>query len=200
MKIGILGLQGGITEHVHMLRKAYNNLGINGEILIVKKLKELTSIDGIIIPGGESTTIGVLAKRIGLLDELRDLIIKGLPVMGICAGTVMLAKNVVDKKVGKVEQPLLAVMNISVIRNYYGRQKESFEIDIKIPAIGDKPFRCVFIRAPAIIKTWYPAEPLAKLNNVIVAAKQRNMLAITFHPELTNDSRIHEYFIKMIKR
>ncbi|RLG80655.1 MAG: pyridoxal 5'-phosphate synthase glutaminase subunit PdxT [Thermoprotei archaeon] len=200
MKIGILGLQGGIIEHVHMLRKAYNNLGINGEILIVKKPKELTSIDGIIIPGGESTTIGVLAKRIGLLDELKDLVIKGLPVMGICAGTVMLAKNVVDKKVGKVEQPLLAVMNISVIRNYYGRQKESFEIDIKIPAIGDKPFRCVFIRAPAIIKTWYPTEPLAKLNNVIVAAEQRNMLAITFHPELTNDSRIHEYFIKMIKR
>ena len=200
MKVGVLAYQGGVYEHKFMLEKAMEKQKVSGKVVLVKKIHELKDVDGIVIPGGESTTIGKLAKRMGVLNALREYIRKGLPAFGTCAGAIMLAKNVRDRVVGVIEQPLLGVMDIEVVRNYYGRQRESFEIDLKVEKLGDKPFRGVFIRAPAIVNVWNDTIPLAKLDNVVVAALQKHMLATTFHPELTNDTRFHELFISIIKR
>ena len=200
MKIGILAYQGGIYEHKFMLEKAMEKQKINGEVVLVKRVHELRGIDGIVIPGGESTTIGKIAKRMGVLNALKEYIMKGLPAFGTCAGAIMLAKNVRDRVVGAIEQPILGVMDIEVVRNYYGRQRESFEIDLKVEKLGEKPFRGVFIRAPAIINCWDNTVPLAKLGDVIVAALQKHMLVTTFHPELTNDTRFHELFLNIVKR
>jgi len=200
MIIGILGFQGGVAEHIYMLRRIFKERNINGEIRIVKKIDDLKDLDGIIIPGGESTTIGVLARRMNLINELRERILNGLPALGICAGAIMMSKKAYDRVVGEVKQPLLSVMDIEIVRNYFGRQRESFEIDLEIPLLGDKPFRGVFIRAPAITKVGNNVEPLAKLNNAIVLAKQDDMIATVFHPELTNDTRIHNLFIDLFGR
>ncbi len=200
MKVGVLAYQGGVYEHKFMLEKAMEKQKVSGKVVLVKKIHELKDVDGIVIPGGESTTIGKLAKRMGVLNALREYIREGLPAFGTCAGAIMLAKNVRDRVVGVIEQPLLRVMDIEVVRNYYGRQRESFEIDLKVEKLGDKPFRGVFIRAPAIVNVWNDTILLAKLDNVVVAALQKHMLATTFHPELTNDTRFHELFISIIKR
>lgn len=199
MKVGVLALQGGVAEHVYMLRKAFQEERVSGEVIPVKRRSELGDLDGIVLPGGESTTIGALAKRTGLLNELRDAIRSGLPVMGVCAGAVMLAKVAIDRVVGRTNQPLLALMNIKVVRNYYGRQRESFEVDLRIPALGAKPFRGVFVRAPAISEVWEPARSVAELEGVTVMAHQDHMLALTFHPELTEDARVHRAFIRLIR-
>jgi len=200
VKVGVLAYQGGVYEHKFMLEKAMEKQKVSGKVVLVKKIHELKDVDGIVIPGGESTTIGKLAKRMGVLNALREYIREGLPAFGTCAGAIMLAKNVRDRVVGVIEQPLLRVMDIEVVRNYYGRQRESFEIDLKVEKLGDKPFRGVFIRAPAIVNVWNDTILLAKLDNVVVAALQKHMLATTFHPELTNDTRFHELFISIIKR
>jgi len=200
MIIGILGFQGGIAEQIHIIRKTMDGMGIEGEIKVVRRASDLDLLDGIVIPGGESTTIGVLAKKMGIIEKLRDLILAGLPVLGICAGAIMMSKKVVDRVVGEVRQPLLSVMDIEVMRNYFGRQRESFEVDLNIPVLGGKPFRDIFIRAPAITGMSDNVESLAKLNNITVLARQENMIASVFHPELTNDTRVHKLFIDNIKR
>jgi len=200
MIIGILGFQGGIAEQFHIIRKTMDRISIEGEIKIVRRASDLDLLDGIVIPGGESTAIGVLAKKMGIIEKLRDLILAGLPVLGICAGAIMMSKKVVDRVVGEVRQPLLSVMDIEVMRNYFGRQRESFEVDLNIPVLGGKPFRGVFIRAPAITGMSDNVESLAKLNNITVLARQENMIASVFHPELTNDTRVHKLFIDNIKR
>ncbi|NPB00638.1 MAG: pyridoxal 5'-phosphate synthase glutaminase subunit PdxT [Crenarchaeota archaeon] len=197
---GVLALQGDIEEHVHALERALKELNISFRIMLVKKVEQLSNIDLITIPGGESTTIGFLSRKTGLIDRLKERIEDGLPVLGTCAGMVMMAREVRDAVVGETSQPLLAVMDISVIRNIFGRQRESFEIDLKIPAIGDRPFRAVFIRAPAAIRCWNDAQPLATLRHekygeLVVMVRQRNMLACAFHPELVLDTRVHKYFI-----
>jgi len=200
MNIGIIAYQGSFEEHALAVIRASKNLGLSANVIGVKKLNDLKNIDGIIIPGGESTTIGVLAERFGILEPLRDLINSGLPTMGTCAGAIMLAKEVSDAKVGKKSQPLLGVMDMEVIRNYYGRQRESFEALIDLSDIGLGKIRAPFIRAPAIVKVWNDARSLAKLNEVIVMARQKNILATTFHPELSSSTSIHEYFLSMIKK
>lgn len=200
MKIGILAYQGGIYEHKFLIQKTLAKLSISGEVVLVRRINQLRNVDGIIIPGGESTTIGKIAEKMSVLATLRDRIKEGLPAFGTCAGAIMMAKKVRDNVVGTVHQPLLGVMDIEVIRNYHGRQRESFEIDLQIPKLGNKPFRGVFIRAPAIINVWNDALPLARFKEVIVAAEQKHMLVTTFHPELTNDTRFHELFINIIKR
>ncbi len=197
---GVLALQGDIEEHVQALERALRELNIDYRIVLVKKVEHLTNIDLITIPGGESTTIGFLSRRTGLLDKIRENIEKGLPVLGTCAGMVMLAKEVRDAVVGETSQPLLGVMDISVVRNVFGRQRESFEIDLRIPILGDKPFHAVFIRAPAAIRCWNDAQPLATIRHekhgeLIVMVRQRNILACAFHPELVLDTRVHRYFI-----
>lgn len=201
MKIGILSYQGSFEEHALQTKRALDNLKVQGEVVRVKKPKDLEGVDAIIIPGGESTTIGIVAQRLGVLGELREKINSGLPVLGTCAGAIMLAKEASDAKVGKKSQPLIGSMDIAVVRNYYGRQKESFEalIDLSLISGGNRA-KVVFIRAPAIVKTWGDTRVISTLNGVITMAVEKNMIATTFHPELSSTTVVHEFLIKMVKK
>jgi 5'-phosphate synthase pdxT subunit len=192
MRIGVLALQGDFREHVEMLKR----MGVEaGE---VRRAHELEGLDGLIIPGGESTTIGKIATEYGLIEPIRELVQAGKPVWGTCAGLIMLARDV------GVRQPLLGVMDVKVKRNAFGRQVDSFEADIDAPAVanGDQQqFHAIFIRAPLIEAVGPGVEVLAKLEDgTIVAARQGNLLATSFHPELTRDTRFHEYFVGMVRR
>ncbi len=188
MKIGILALQGAFIEHAHTL----DRLGIDSKQ--VRKPGELKSLDGLIIPGGESTTMLNLANNYELIEPLRKLGLDGFPMMGTCAGMILLAKTVSNSDI-----KTLGLMDIKVMRNAFGRQPDSFETDLDIKALGDKPFHSVFIRAPLIEEAADNVEILAKLDNgTIVAVRQGNILGMSFHPELTDDSRMHEYFLKIV--
>jgi 5'-phosphate synthase pdxT subunit len=188
MKIGILALQGAFIEHAHTL----DRLGIDS--IQVRKPGELKSLDGLIIPGGESTTMLNLANNYELIEPLRKLGLDGFPMMGTCAGMILLAKTVSNSDI-----KTLGLMDIKVMRNAFGRQPDSFETDLDIKALGDKPFHSVFIRAPLIEEAADNVEILAKLDNgTIVAVRQGNILGMSFHPELTDDSRMHEYFLKIV--
>ena len=203
MRIGVLGYQGGVYEHVYMLRRALEELGYTGEVVVVKKPGQLEGLDGIVIPGGESTTMGVLARRTGVLEKLRDSIRGGLPAMGTCAGAIMLAERVRDRVVGETGQPVIGAMRIEVVRNYFGRQRDSFEADLEVEGL-DSPFRGVFIRSPAILSAEPPARITAWLDTgqakVGVAAVQGPHIATAFHPELTGDTRIHRMWLRVIKK
>ncbi len=198
MKIGIISLQGDIEEHREATYRALDKLNVEGEVIEVKNVDELRSVNGIIIPGGESTTIGRLASR-SLFSALKERIEKGLPVLATCAGLIVLAKKVYDRRVGETKQPLLGILDVLVERNAFGRQRESFEMYIKVPLIGEKPFKAVFIRAPLIRKVWGDAKSIANIKEGVVAVKQNNVLATCFHPELAEDTRFHELLIKTIK-
>lgn len=202
VRVGIVALQGGVAEHHYMIRLASDRSGIPAEPVIVKKPDALDGVDALIIPGGESTTIGVVARRVGLLDRLRDAILSGLPTLGTCAGAIVMAKRVVGGS--RRGQPLLSVMDVEVHRNYFGRQRESFELDINVDFIEGGPFRGVFIRAPAFTDFWSRARPAAAAHingdEIHVAAVEDAMIATSFHPELTGDTRIHEYLLRLAKR
>jgi 5'-phosphate synthase pdxT subunit len=201
VRVGIVALQGGVAEHYHMTKLAGERSGIKAEPLLVKKPVDLEGVDAIIIPGGESTTIGILAKRTGLLDALKEKIESGTPTLGTCAGAILMAKKLAGTRGA---QPTLAVMDVEVHRNYFGRQRESFEVDLDIDFIEGPPFRGVFIRAPAFTDFWGEARPAASIkiggSKVHVAAVERAMIATSFHPELTGDTRIHEYLLGLAKR
>lgn len=190
MKIGVLALQGAFAEHVAILKK----LGVAA--VEVRKADQLAGLDGLIIPGGESTTIGKLAVDFGLFDPLKRFA-SAKPVWGTCAGAIFLSRD------AKREQPLLGVMDITVERNAFGRQVESFEVDLDVQALeslgnGSAPFHAIFIRAPLIESVSEEAEVLAQLEDGrIVAARQGHLLATSFHPELTADDRFHRYFLSM---
>lgn len=190
MKIGVLALQGAFIEHIKILR------ALDVEAIEVRKPEQLRDLDGLIIPGGESTTFGKLAVEYGLIDPIRALCDAGKPVWGTCAGMIFLAKEI-----GRA-QPLIGVMDIQVKRNAFGRQVDSFEIDLDIPALEPRtPFHAIFIRAPLIASVGKSVEVLAKLDDgTIVAARQGNLLATSFHPELTNDARFHRYFLGRVKK
>lgn len=201
MNIGVLGLQGDIEEHISALKTAMNKLNISGKIVWVKKPEDLENLSGLIIPGGESTTIGSLMKHNGLLEHLKSKIESdNLAIWGTCAGLIIMAKKTYDRVVGETTQPLLGIIDMVVERNTYGRQKDSFETDLNIPVLGPKPFRGVFIRAPLIKEVDPIVEVLATLDNKPVAIRQNMHMGTTFHPELTHDTRLHEYFIMNIKR
>lgn len=186
MKIGVLALQGAFREHIEALRK----LGV--EAVEVRLPEQLEGLSGLIIPGGESTAIGKLAVKYGLQEAIRRYVEEGGPVYGTCAGMILLSNDV------GLEQPLLGLMDIKVERNAFGRQLDSFEADLEVPALGDKPFPAVFIRAPIIEDVGNDVQVLAKLpNGTPVAAREDNMLVTAFHPELTDDLRFHKYFLKM---
>ncbi len=187
LRIGVLGLQGDFREHVETLRL----MGV--ETLVVKLPEDLELVDGLIIPGGESTTMGRIMVEMGMKELLKEKIKNGMPVFGTCAGMILLSK-----KVEGYEQPLLEVLDVEIERNAYGRQVESFEVDINIPELGDRPFRAIFIRAPKIKKLGEGVEVLASYDGDPVLVRQGNILASSFHPELTQDTRIHEYFIRMV--
>jgi 5'-phosphate synthase pdxT subunit len=196
VKIGVLALQGGVVEHVHMLNEAARNLGVNVEVVGVRKREDLEGVDGIVLPGGESTTMYRLGKRLGISQRLKEMILEGLPTLGTCAGAALLAKSVVDKQSGREYEPLLGVMDVKVVRNYFGRQRESFEADIEVEGIGT--FRGVFIRAPIMEPLNYSVEVMATYRGKAVMVKQGNVIATSFHPELTSDTRIHEMFLKLM--
>jgi 5'-phosphate synthase pdxT subunit len=189
-KIGILALQGAFAEHIATLR----SLGV--DTAEVRLPEELDGIDGLIIPGGESTTITKLMLSYELADKIKRLAKNGLPIMGTCAGMIMLAL-----KVDKNDRLPTGIMDIEVKRNAFGRQVDSFEIDLDIPAIGDEPYHAVFIRAPKIENTGPNVDILAKLSDdTIVAAKEGNLIVLAFHPELTVDKRLHQYFLDIVNK
>jgi len=188
MRIGVLAAQGAFIEHMAVLRR----LGV--EAVPVRLPGDLEGLDGLIIPGGESTTISQLLVDYKLLDELKKLAQNGLPIFGTCAGMILLANDVPDPRV----EPL-GVMQIKIKRNAFGRQRESFETELAIPVLGDKPFHGVFIRAPAIEQVNNGVEILSRLaDGTIVAARQGKMLVAAFHPELTDDLRFHQYFTDIV--
>lgn len=187
--IGILGMQGAIAEHQEILMQIPHT-----KTRIVKTAKDLDCIDGLILPGGESTAIGKLLDYFSLKEILQQKIISGLPVFGTCAGLILLAKNIENQT-----NTHLATMDITVKRNGYGSQLDSFSTNLLIPTIDkNMPIPLVFIRAPYITKTGNDVQILATLDNKIIAAQQKNMLVSSFHPELTCDLRFHQYFLSMI--
>lgn len=187
MRVGVLGLQGDFREHLQTLQK----LGVAARD--VRTVAQLAEVDGLIIPGGESTTISNLLIRDGLMEALRRQGREGLPLYGTCAGMILLAQGLEDD----CPRERLNLMEIAVRRNAYGRQRDSFEADLSIKNIGT--FHAVFIRAPKVIGVGSQVEVLAEHDGAPVMVRQKNLLASSFHPELTGDLRIHEYFLQMIK-
>lgn len=187
MKIGVLALQGAFIEHAKKLHK------LGAEVVEVRLPQDLEGLDGLIIPGGESTTIGKLAVEYGLIEPLQQFA-REKPTWGTCAGMIFLAKDI-----GIDRQPILGVMDIHVNRNAFGRQVDSFEVDVPISVLGDEPLHAVFIRAPVVTKAEPGVDVLACLpDGRIVAVKQGHLLATAFHPELTSDSRLHQYFLDLV--
>lgn len=197
LNVGILSIQGDVQENLLSTRDALNELGIDGKVTDVKTPEEISQLDGLIIPGGESTTIGQLSKFNGSLKILKEKIEQGMPVLGICAGMVLLSNNANDKVVGKIDQPLLNILDIKLERNSFGRQRESFESDISLNSIGIPKFNGVFIRAPSISDIGSDVEVLSKFNEKIIAVKKNNVIGVAFHPELTSDISLHKYFVNL---
>jgi 5'-phosphate synthase pdxT subunit len=188
MRIGVLALQGAFREHCWMLERC------GAEAVEIRKPEELDGVAGLVIPGGESTTIGKLMIEWGLMEKIQARVEQGMAVYGTCAGMIMLAKEIVGS-----DQPRLGLMDIVVRRNAFGRQRESFEADMAVPEFGEKPLKAVFIRAPYIEEAGEGVEVMAVVKEKIVIARQGKLLVTAFHPELTDDDRIHRYFISMIK-
>ena len=198
MKIGVLGFQGDIEEHVAATKEALKKLKIDGSVAVVKTPDEIREIDALIIPGGESTVIGGLALFNKSLTVMKDRIRGGMPVFGTCAGMIMLANRTYDRVVGETKQPLIGVLDVLVERNSFGRQRESFETELDVSINDMEKLKGVFIRAPSIREVGQGIETLAKLDGQIVAVRQNNIIGTCFHPELSGDTGLHEYFVKMI--
>lgn len=187
VKIGVLGLQGAVREHVRSIEAS------DAEAVIIKRPEQLEEIDGLIIPGGESTTMRRLIDKYSFMEPLRSFAEQGKPVFGTCAGLILLAKHIVG-----YNEPHLGLMDVTVERNSFGRQRESFEAELLIPGIAED-FVGVFIRAPHIVEAGENVEVLAKHNGRIVAAREGQFLGCSFHPELTDDHRFTGYFVKMVE-
>ncbi|MBP8613052.1 MAG: pyridoxal 5'-phosphate synthase glutaminase subunit PdxT [Candidatus Atribacteria bacterium] len=188
MRIGVLALQGAVSEHIAML----NKLGV--EALAVKNAEEIKNIDGLILPGGESTTMGRLITKFNLAPIIKKRINEGMPVYGTCAGMILLAKRIKNN-----EQFSLDVLDVTIVRNAFGRQVDSMEIDLDVKGL-DSPFHAIFIRAPVAIELGSGVEALASVNEGIVFVRQGNIFASSFHPELGNDVRIHKMFLESVAK
>lgn len=191
MNIGVLALQGAVREHMRSLEA----IGVTA--LAIKHPEQLQEVDGLIIPGGESTTIGKLMRTYGFLEAIGAFAAQGKPLFGTCAGLIVLAKRIAGQ--GGAEEPHLALMDITVRRNAFGRQRESFETDLDVTGV-DEPVRAVFIRAPLIAEVGPGVDVLCKVNEEIVVAREGHLLACSFHPELTDDVNLHRYFADMVKQ
>jgi len=198
LQIGILAVQGDIEENLSAANLALKELGVEGKAIPVKYADEIGKVDGLVIPGGESTVIGTLSKLSGTTQVIKDRIDDGMPVLGTCAGMIMLAKRAYDKVVGETKQQLLNVLDIVVERNAFGRQNDSFEADLNIKMIGDQSFKGVFIRAPIVTETGKGVAVVTTLDGKIVAVKQGNIIGTAFHPELSGDIRLHKYFAQLV--
>lgn len=187
--IGVLALQGDFEAHLRMLQRC----GVQGcEVRTVQQLQE---VDGLIIPGGESTTIIKLMQRYGLDEAVRQRAAEGMPIYGTCAGLIVMAREIEEYP----QQPRLGLLDVAVARNAFGRQVDSFEVDLPVPRLGEQPLRAVFIRAPYVTRTGEQVEVLAKLDGKVVLVQQANLLGGAFHPELTDDLRLHRYFVEMVR-
>jgi len=189
MKIGVLALQGAFREHCSMLVRC------GAQAIEIRKPEELDDVVGLIIPGGESTTIGKLMTQWGFMEKIKERARQGMAIYGTCAGMIMLSKEIIGS-----DQPRLGLMDIVVRRNAFGRQRDSFEAKMIVPEFGDAALEAVFIRAPYIETAGSQVKVMATVRDKIVIAQQDKMLVTAFHPELTEDDRIHKYFISMIAR
>jgi pyridoxal 5'-phosphate synthase pdxT subunit len=199
IKIGVLGIQGDIEENILSTAEALKNLNLRGTVESVRYSESIAELDGLILPGGESTVIGNLLSIQGkVFQTIEKKIIEGMPVLGTCAGLIMLSKRTYDKVVGETKQKLFGMLDVVIERNAFGRQHESFEVDLEIPILGREPFRGIFIRSPIVNNVGDSVTILTKLSDKIVAVKQNNIIGTSFHPELSADRRLHELFIKDI--
>ena len=194
-----MAIQGDVQENILSTKKALDDLGIDGTVTDVKTADDVKKVDGLIIPGGESTTIGQLSLVNSSLRVIKEKIEGGMPVFGICAGMILLAKTANDRVVGKTNQPLLDLLEIKIERNSFGRQRESFEAEVAMDSINIPQFRGIFIRAPSVSEVSSDVEVLAKFNEKIVAIKKGNIIGTSFHPELTSDVSLHKYFVNLVK-
>jgi 5'-phosphate synthase pdxT subunit len=191
LRVGVLALQGDFREHLAVLR------GFGADAVPVRRPAELSEIDGLVIPGGESSVMDKLARAFGLYEPLRNAVAGGLPVYGTCAGLIMLSSRILD---GIEGQESLGGLDIDVRRNAFGSQTDSFEVDLEVPALGDPPLHAVFIRAPVVERVGTPVTTLAALDDGrVVAVEQGNLLGTSFHPEMTDDHRFHGYFLDKVR-
>ena len=198
--VGVVAVQGAVTEHIEAFERAFRDSGKRGRAIPVRRPGELESVQALAIPGGESTTISKLLIKFGLFDDIIKRARQGMPILGTCAGLVLLA-NEGDEEVRRTNTRLLELMDMAVDRNAFGRQKESFEAEISVGLPGEewkRPFPAVFIRAPAITNVRGRCRALASVGDIVVLAEQDNLIAAAFHPELTGDTRIHANLLKKI--
>ena len=190
-RVGVLALQGDFREHAHVLTR------LGAQVSLVRRPEELLAVDGLVIPGGESSVMDKLSRTFGLAEPLRAAIADGLPVYGTCAGLIMLADTVLDAIAG---QQSLGGLDVVVRRNAFGSQNQSFETDLDIPALGEEPMHAVFIRGPVVESVGPAATALAALGDGrVVAVEQGNLLGTSFHPEITGEYRFHEYFLGKVR-
>jgi len=200
LNVGVLSIQGDVQENILSAKTAVDELGIDAKVTGVRTPDDISQLDGLIIPGGESTTIGQLSLINGSLKILKEKIENGMPVLGICAGMILLSKTADDRVIGKTDQPLLDILDIKLERNSFGRQQESFEADVSMDSINIPKFNGVFIRAPSVSDVGSDVEVLSKFNDRIVAVKKGNVIGTAFHPELTRDVSVHKYFVNLVKQ
>jgi len=197
MKAGVISVQGAAPEHLGAFDRAFSSLGLKGRAVTVRRPQDLEGVSCLAIPGGESTTISKLLQRFDLFDRIIRLAEDGMPILGTCAGLVLLAKEG-DEEVERTGTRLLGLMDMSVDRNAFGRQRESFEADISIKGLG-APFPAVFIRGPVIRRVWGDCQALAEYEDKIIMARQGNLVATSFHPELSDDLRVHQMILRMAR-
>jgi len=198
LNIGVLAIQGDVAENIMATKMAMEELGIEGIVNEIKNPEQISDLDGLIIPGGESTVIGTLSLVNGSLKKIKEKIASGMPVFGICAGLILLSKKAKDRVVGEMDQPLLDLLDVKIERNAFGRQRDSFESEISMEKIGVPKFQGVFIRAPSIMEAGHNVEIISKFNEKIIAVKQGKILGTSFHPELTDDLSLHKYFVNLV--
>lgn len=198
--VGVLALQGDVEENIKATTDALGEMNLKGKVISVRYPDEILKVDGLIIPGGESTVMGLLLSiKNGLLDSITKVLQNRIPIMGTCAGMIVLAKKSYDKVVGNKKQLLLGALDIEIERNSFGRQYDSFEATLEISGIGND-FKGIFIRAPTVISTGSRVQILSKFDGKIVAVQQENIIGTSFHPELSGDNRMHRLFIELITK
>ena len=190
-RIGVIALQGDVSEHVLAMQKALQG---KGEVIEIRKAGLIAGCSGLVLPGGESTTISRQLANSGMTEELKAAALAGVPILATCAGLVLVSKDIG----GEAKVKPLGLMDIKIDRNAFGPQRESFEADLQVDCF-EKPYRAIFIRAPAIAAAGAGVQVLARVGEAIVAARQKNLLALAFHPELTDDTRFHQIFLKMLE-
>jgi 5'-phosphate synthase pdxT subunit len=200
LSIGVLAVQGDIEENIAATRNALREMEVTGDAKKVIYPEQIERVDGLILPGGESTVVSNLIKiqEGGIFQSIRKVISNGLPTLGTCAGMIMLAKRAYDRVIGETSQQLLGILDIEVERNAFGRQSDSFELDLDISLIGKAPFRGIFIRSPVVKRVGNDVNIIAKIDEKIVGVRQENILATSFHPELAEDTRIHGEFVNYV--